>query len=139
MWVSHTINPEIVPYKKPQIEKFYYSIGEVAKIINVNPSLIRYWEKEFDVIQPQKNKKGNRFFTTKDIEQLKLIYFLVKEKGMTLKGARQSLKKNKHKIIENYELTDRLKKIRNMLKEIYNNIVDTETDKSRNSESENNI
>jgi len=139
MWVSHTINPEIVPYKKPQIEKFYYSIGEVAKIINVNPSLIRYWEKEFDVIQPKKNKKGNRLFTTKDIEQLKLIYFLVKEKGMTLKGARQSLKKNKHKIIENYELTDRLKKIRNMLKEIYNNIVDTETDKSRNSESENNI
>jgi len=127
-----------VPYKKTQTEKIYYSIGEVAKILMVNPSLIRFWEKEFDIIKPKKNQKGNRFFTTEDIEQLKLIYFLVKEKGMTLKGAKQNLKKNNNKTIENYELTDQLKRIRNMLMEIYNNL-DTEIDESVNSESKNTI
>jgi len=124
-----------VPYKKSQIKKIYYSIGEVANILKVNPSLIRFWEKEFDIIKPKKNQKGNRFFTTEDIEQLKLIYFLVKEKGMTLKGAKQSLKKNKHKTIENQELTDRLQKIRSILMEIYNNI-DSETNESEDEESE---
>ena len=127
-----------MPYKKTQTEKIYYSIGEVAKILMVNPSLIRFWEKEFDIIKPKKNQKGNRFFTTEDIEQLKLIYFLVKEKGMTLKGAKQNLKKNNNKTIENYELTDQLKRIRNMLMEIYNNL-DTEIDESVNSESKNTI
>jgi len=124
-----------LPYKKPQIEKIYYSIGEVAKIFNVNPSLIRFWEKEFEIIKPKKNQKGNRLFTTEDIKQLKIIYFLVKEKGMTLKGAKQSLKNNKHKTFENYELTDRLQKIRSILMEIYNNI-DTETNKSVDTKSE---
>ena len=124
-----------MPYKKPQIEKIYYSIGEVAKSFNVNPSLIRFWEKEFDIIKPKKNQKGNRFFTTEDIEQLKLIYFLVKEKGMTLKGAKQSLKKNKQKTIKNQELTDRLQKIRSILMEIYNNM-DSEINESENEESE---
>ena len=124
-----------MPYKKPQIEKIYYSIGEVAKIFNVNPSLIRFWEKEFEIIKPKKNQKGNRLFTTEDIKQLKIIYFLVKEKGMTLKGAKQSLKNNKHKTFENYELTDRLQKIRSILMEIYNNI-DTETNKSVDTKSE---
>ena len=124
-----------MPYKKPQIEKIYYSIGEIAKIFNVNPSLIRFWEKEFEIIKPKKNQKGNRLFTTEDIKQLKIIYFLVKEKGMTLKGAKQSLKNNKHKTFENYELTDRLQKIRSILMEIYNNI-DTETNKSVDTKSE---
>jgi len=124
-----------VPYKKSQIKKIYYSIGEVANILKVNPSLIRFWEKEFDIIKPKKNQKGNRFFTTEDIEQLKLIYFLVKEKGMTLKGAKQSLKKNKQKTIKNQELTDRLQKIRSILMEIYNNM-DSEINESENEESE---
>jgi len=123
-----------VPYKKPQIEKIYYSIGEVAKSFNVNPSLIRFWEKEFDIIKPKKNGKGNRLFTNEDIEQIKLIYFLVKEKGMTLKGAKQSLKRNRQKTVDNYELSDRLKKIRNIMMEIYNNI-DSETNESENTES----
>jgi len=127
-----------VPYKKPQIEKIYYSIGEVAKKFEVNPSLIRFWEKEFDIIKPKKNQKGNRFFNSKDIEQLKLIYFLVKKKGMTLKGAKQSLKKNKQKTVENYELSNRLQKIRSTLMEIYNNI-DSETNESENTESEKNV
>ena len=124
-----------MPYKKSQIKKIYYSIGEVANILKVNPSLIRFWEKEFDIIKPKKNQKGNRFFTTEDIEQLKLIYFLVKEKGMTLKGAKQSLKKNKQKTIKNQELTDRLQKIRSILMEIYNNM-DSEINESENEESE---
>ena len=127
-----------MPYKKPQKEKIYYSIGEVAKILRVNPSLIRFWEKEFDIIKPKKNQKGNRFFTTEDIEQLKLIYFLVKEKGMTLKGAKQNLKKNKQKTIEKHELITHLSKIRNMLMEIYNNL-DTETDESETSQYKNTL
>ncbi len=72
-------------------EKLYYSIGEVAQAFNVNTSLIRFWEKEFDIIAPKKNKKGDRFFTPKDIENLKIIYHLVKEKGYTLEGARTVL------------------------------------------------
>ena len=123
-----------MPYKKPQIEKIYFSIGEVAKNLKVNPSLIRFWEKEFDIIKPKKNLQGNRLFTTEDIKQLKLIYFLVKEKGMTLKGTKQILKTNKHKTIENYEISDRLQKIRSTLMEIYNNI-DSGTNKSKNTKS----
>ena len=70
-----------MPYKEKQIEKLYYSIGEVSKMFNVNTSLIRFWEKEFDIIKPKKNKKGNRFFTKLDINNIQLIYHLVKEKG----------------------------------------------------------
>ena len=75
--------------------KLYYSIGEVADMFGVNTSLIRFWEKEFDVIKPHKNKKGNRQFTKADVDNFHLIYHLVKEKGMTLKGAQQQLKNRK--------------------------------------------
>ena len=74
--------------------KIYYSIGEVAKAFDVNASLIRFWEKEFDILQPKKNKKGNRLFTQKDLENLKTIYHLVKEKGYTLEGAKIELQEN---------------------------------------------
>ena len=67
--------------------KIYYTMGEVSEMFDVNPSLIRFWEQKFDILKPDKNKKGNRLFTPKDVENLKLIYHLVKEKGMTLKGA----------------------------------------------------
>ena len=77
-----------------QDKKLYYTIGEVAKMFNVNTSLIRYWEKEFSIIKPKKNRKGNRLFTPKDIENIKLIYHLVKERGMTLQGAKKKLKKS---------------------------------------------
>jgi len=109
-----------VPYKKPNIEKVFYSTGEVAGMFKVNPSLIRFWEKEFEILKPHKNKKGNRQFTKDDLEQLKLIYHLVKERGMTIKGARQKLKDNKEETIETYELVDRLKNIRQMLVDIKN-------------------
>ena len=73
-----------MPYKEKKVEKLYYSIGEVAEMFGVNTSLIRFWEKEFDIIKPKKNKKGNRFFTKSDIENFNLIFHLVKERGMTL-------------------------------------------------------
>ncbi|WP_417431490.1 MerR family transcriptional regulator [Halpernia sp.] len=88
-------------------EKLYYSIGEVAKAFDVNASLIRYWEQEFPIIKPKKNKKGNRYFTPSDIQNLKIIYHLVKEKGYTLDGARVALTTNS-KISETVSMIDRL-------------------------------
>ena len=91
-------------------------------MFNVNTSHIRYWEREFDVLKPHKNKKGNRLFTKDDIEQLKLIYHLVKEKGLTLKGAKQKLKDNKDETIDNHDMVDRLQTIRQMLVDIRNEL-----------------
>ena len=107
-----------MPYKEKPIEKLYYSIGEVAKILNVNVSLVRFWEKEFDILQPKKNKKGNRMFTVTDFENLKLIYHLVKERGFTLEGAKNKLKENKEDTINNFEIVSRLKEIRNFLSDL---------------------
>ncbi len=81
-----------MPYKEKEIEKLYWTISEVAKQMDVSPSLLRFWETEFTTIQPRKNKKGDRFYTKKDIDHLKTIYHLVKESGYTLKGAREKLK-----------------------------------------------
>ena len=83
-----------MPYKEKEIEKIYYTIGEVAEMFQVNTSHIRFWSNEFDVIKPSTNKKGNRLYTHSDIENLKKIYHLVKEKGFTLKGAKVELKKS---------------------------------------------
>jgi DNA-binding transcriptional MerR regulator len=107
-----------MPYKEKRVEKLYYSIGEVAEMFNVNPSLIRYWEKEFDIIKPKKNKKGNRFFTIEDIEHFHIIYYLVKELGLTLKGAQKKLKENKEGAMNNFEVVKSLKEIKSMLIEI---------------------
>ena len=104
-----------MPYKKPKIEKLLYSISEVADMFDVNISLIRFWEKEFDIIKPIKNKKGNRQFTPKDLDHFRLIYHLVKEKGMTLKGAQKKLKDNKESTIHNYEVIKRLQTIKEEL------------------------
>lgn len=103
-------------------DKLYYTIGEVAAYFDVNASLIRFWEKEFDVIKPQKNKKGNRLFTKKDIDNLKLIHHLVKERGFTLEGARQKLKENPASAEKESELADRLKKVRSFLVELKENL-----------------
>ncbi|MEO0508066.1 MAG: MerR family transcriptional regulator [Bacteroidota bacterium] len=89
-------------------EKRYYGIGEVAKAFGVNTSLIRFWEKEFDVLQPKKNAKGNRKFTPQDIQNLKLIYHLVKERGFTLEGAKTHLKEEKLKTLSKFEIIDKL-------------------------------
>ena len=95
--------------------KLYYSISEVAKMFDVNESLLRFWEKEFPIIKPKKNAKGSRQYRTEDIENIRLIYHLVKEKGMTLLGARQKLKDNKEDTIQAIEIIDRLKEIREEL------------------------
>lgn len=104
-----------MPYKKPVIEKVFFSIGEVAAMIDENPSLIRYWENQFDALKPQKNKKGTRLFTKEDIETIKLIHYLVKKRGLTLKGAKQKLRDNREETIHNYEIVNRLQKIRDEL------------------------
>ena len=87
-------------------------------MFGVNTSLIRYWENEFDSIKPHKNKKGNRMFTKEDIEDVRLVYYLVKERGMTLKGAQQKIKENKNDTMQEHEIVSRLKNIRQMLLEI---------------------
>ena len=104
-----------MPYREREITKLYYSIGEVAKIFGVNSSLIRFWESEFDILKPKKNKKGNRLFTQKDLAYLKIIYDLVKEKGYTLEGAKRALKEDRNALLEQQELKDRLQKIRKQL------------------------
>lgn len=111
-----------MPYKEKQIEKLYYSIGEVAKMFNVNTSLIRFWEKEFDIIKPKKNKKGNRFFTKQDINNFHLIFHLVKERGMTLAGAKKKLKENKEETSHDFEIVKSLNQIKEMLLQIKDNL-----------------
>jgi DNA-binding transcriptional MerR regulator len=103
-------------------DKHFYSISEVADMFGVNPSLIRFWEKEFDYIKPQKNKKGNRMFTPENVEQVRLVYHLVKERGMTLKGAQQKIKDNKEDVVQDVEVVRRLMSIREMLIEIKNEL-----------------
>lgn len=96
-------------------EKRYYGIGEVAKAFNVNTSLIRFWEKEFDALKPKKNAKGNRKFTPEDIQNLKLIYHLVKERGFTLEGAKIHLKEEKQETLNNFEIISKLENIKAQL------------------------
>lgn len=99
-------------------EKRYYGIGEVAKAFNVNTSLIRFWEKEFDVLRPKKNAKGNRKFTPQDIKNLKFIYHLVKERGFTLEGAKIHLKENRQKTLNNFEIIEKLERVKAELNKI---------------------
>ena len=93
-------------------EKRYYKIGEVAKAFGLNTSHIRFWEKEFDILKPKKNNKGNRLFTQEDLKNLKLIYHLVKEKGFTLEGAKSKMKENPENIKGNHDIIIRLEAIK---------------------------
>jgi DNA-binding transcriptional MerR regulator len=108
--------------EKENVAKVYYTIGEVAAMFHVNTSLIRFWEKEFDIIQPRKNKKGNRLFTQKDVDNFHLIFNLVKERGYTLKGAKDKLKKNPEDTLKEYEIIKTLNKIEHFLKDIKKNL-----------------
>ena len=103
-------------------DKLYYSIGEVAKAFDVNPSLIRFWEKEFDEIQPKKNAKGNRKFTRQDVKTIDLIYHLVKERGFTLEGAKTHLREDKKETLSKFELISKLKAIKSELISIKNQL-----------------
>lgn len=107
-----------MPYKEKEITKLYHSIGEVAKMFNVNASLIRFWEKEFDIIRPKKNKKGDRVFSNEDVENFRIIYHLVKERGYTLQGAKEKLKKNKQDTFDSVEMVKSLEKVKEFLLEM---------------------
>ncbi len=107
-----------MPYKETETVKLFYTIGEVSKMFNVNASLIRFWEKEFEVLQPKKNKKGNRLFTTHDVDNLRIIFHLVKERGFTLQGAKAKLKDNKADVVSNTEVFDSLTRIKSFLVEL---------------------
>ena len=104
-----------MPKLKTNIEKLFYSIGEVSQMYGVNVSLIRFWENEFDILKPKKNKKGNRMFTKTDLENLDVIFHLVKERGFTLDGAKKKLKENKKDTIDNISIIKKLKEIRTFL------------------------
>lgn len=126
-----------MPYKKPKIEKVFYTIGEVAEMMGVNPSQIRYWENNFDEINPHKNKKGNRLFTKDDIENVKLVNYLVKDRGLTIKGAQKKLKENRDETVNNFEIVNRLQEIRQELVEIMDAMGDVQEKPAKTEDKEN--
>ena len=100
-------------------EKLFYRVGEVSKILNVSASLLRFWEKDFECLQQiHKNRKGDRLYTLRNIEDLKIIYHLVKEKGYTLQGANDYMKKNSEEISRNIVIYSSLKKIKSFLEDL---------------------
>ena len=103
------------PYKEKETSKLYYTIGEVSEMFDVNTSLIRFWEKEFDILKPKKSKKGNRLFTKDDVDNFKLIHHLVKERGFTLNGAKDKLKKHKFEAKKEVEMVQSLEKVKKFL------------------------
>ncbi|MFD2244799.1 MerR family transcriptional regulator [Pontibacter ruber] len=104
-----------MPYKEKEIEKQYYTIGEVAAIFEVAPSLIRFWETEFEQLRPKKSKKGNRQYTAKDIENLRSVYHLVKERGFTIQGAKEVLKNKSVQTKDKIDMIQSLEKVRSFL------------------------
>jgi DNA-binding transcriptional MerR regulator len=111
-----------MPYKEIKIEKLYYSIGEVAEMLDVPVSTVRFWENEFEVLKPMKNKKGNRLFTKADIKNLRIIHHLVKEEGMTLTGVKKRLAVKWDETDYKYEINESLQKIKSILLDIKDNI-----------------
>ena len=104
--------------KKDKNLKLFYSISEVAQMFDVNESTLRFWEKEFDIIHPRKTEKGTRYYKQEDIDAVRLVYHLVKERGLTLAGARQKLKNNKEASVRQEEIVNRLKQIKEELTQI---------------------
>lgn len=107
-----------MPYKERDISKMYYTMGEITGMFDVNASQIRFYEREFDILQPKKNKKGNRLFSPADVENLKIIFHLVKEKGFTLQGAKEHLRSNKGEVRENQKVIDSLERLKRFLIEV---------------------
>ncbi len=101
-----------------EITKLYYSIGEVSEMFDVSKSLIRFWESEFDILKPHKNSKGDRRFTQKNLDQFKIIYHLVKERGFTLEGAKKEIKNNKDSLIKKNEMLKSLTNIKGFLEKL---------------------
>jgi DNA-binding transcriptional MerR regulator len=111
-----------MPYKEKKVEKLFYSIGEVAEMLGVPVSTVRFWENEFDVLKPMKNKKGNRLFFPADIKNLRIIHHLVKEQGMTLSGAKKRLSEKWEETEYKFEIKDSLQKIKSILIDLRDNI-----------------
>lgn len=111
-----------MPYREKKVEKLYYAIGEVAEMLEVPISTIRFWENEFDILKPMKNKKGNRLFTQTDIKNLRIIHHLVKEEGMTLSGAKKRLSEKWDETDYKFEINESLQKIKSMLLDIRDSI-----------------
>jgi DNA-binding transcriptional MerR regulator len=107
-----------MPYKEKEIAKLYYPIGEVAQMFEVNTSMIRFYEKEFDILQPKKNAKGNRLFRPEDLDNLKIIFNLIKDKGFTIQGAKEHLKSNKNEVHEQQKVIDALEKLKSFMNEL---------------------
>ena len=104
-----------MPLNNKPAEKIFFKISEVAIMFDINISAVRFWEKEFDILKPKKNKKGNSLFTQKDIKNIKIIYHLLKERGFTVEGAKKKLKENKGDTINNVEIVSHLKDIKEFL------------------------
>jgi len=111
-----------MPFKEPEFQKRYYSIGEVSEELGLARSLLRFWEKEFVELKPKKNGKGNRVFTIEDIQLLKTIKYLVKDRKLTLEGARQKLKETPAKVINEADCVERLKRVRDELVALRNSL-----------------
>ncbi|MEO8235597.1 MAG: MerR family transcriptional regulator [Flavobacterium sp.] len=103
-------------------DKRYYSMGEIATAFDVNQSLIRFWDKEFDILKPKKNAKGNRMFTPEDVKNLQLIFHLVKERGFTLEGAKVHLKEDQKKTLDKFDIISKLETVKAQLLSIKNEL-----------------
>ncbi|GHV10057.1 transcriptional regulator [Bacteroidia bacterium] len=110
------------------MEKLFYTIKEVADMFGVNQSLLRYWETEFHSLKPKKNDKGTRRYDKEDVEEVRLIYYLVKEKGMTLAGAKQKLKENRSNVTQTGNIISRLQNVRSALLRLKTEFDELETD-----------
>lgn len=111
-----------MPYKEKKVEKLFYTIGEVAGILNVPVSTVRFWENEFDILKPRKNKKGNRLFMPGDLKNLRIIHHLVKEKGMTLAGAKKQVAEKWQETDYKFGIRESLTGIKDLLAEIRDSI-----------------
>ena len=111
-----------MPYKEKKIEKLYYTIGEVAGMLDVPVSTVRFWENEFDILKPMKNKKGNRMFTAEDIKNLRIIHHLLKDEGMTLSGVKKKLKGKWDEAEYRFQIGESLQRIRSILLELRDNV-----------------
>jgi DNA-binding transcriptional MerR regulator len=120
---ENAVNPEglTIPGDDILFQKQYYSIGDVAQMFNENTSLIRYWDNEFSILKPRKNRKGDRYFRPEDVKNLKMIYHLLRERKYTIEGAKEFLKNNKA-AGENHEMIESLEKIKSFLLELKNNL-----------------
>ncbi len=105
-------------HNEPEISKMFYTITEVSEKFGVNASLLRFWEKEFEILTPRKSNKGNRLYTEKDIENIRLVYHLVKERGFTLQGAKDKLKESPSKEMSKADAVSSLQKVRAFLIEL---------------------